>query len=161
MMNYSDKKESLKAFVGLIKALLKLKERTVNIDDIICNVDTEKLETRMSDIMMESGATTDSIGEMWESGEFFPNHPIKKVAPLVNISDKETSCTKNYKGKGTLAPGVIFFHCLQHSKCVGFVVLQEPESLTQISQVIIRRFSESELICYDNGCNLSEFFLNR
>lgn len=62
---------------------------------------------------------------LWDTGIFFPGRRIFRKIEEIDIGNvsKEESCTKNYKKKGAMAPGVLWFFCGDHSKCVGFIIL--------------------------------------
>jgi hypothetical protein len=56
----------------------------------------------------------------------------------------------------------MFFFCAKHKICLGFAVLTEPESEKSVFDMLWTRFRiPPDFVIYDNGCNLSEFGLNR
>lgn len=61
-----------------------------------------------------------------------------------------------------MGPGVLIFHCLEHNKCIGFVILDGAESPKIVTEIIVSRMSSPpQIIIYDNGSNLCEYVLNR
>lgn len=103
------------------------------------------------------------LQELWDTGCYFPGFPIVRQLSSISINDKlDANCTKHAKHAGSLAPGIVLFYCLEHSKCIGFIVQKSPESPALIFETIVSRFKNiPETIVYDNGCNLFEYFNNR
>lgn len=102
------------------------------------------------------------LTELWKTGFFFPNHKVKRRITDIKIPGEKFACSKNYKSAKTMGPGTIYFFCVQHEKCIGFIVLHKPESLRIITHTLLTRFEiMPEIILYDNGCNLNEYILNR
>lgn len=100
--------------------------------------------------------------ELKKTGFFFPHHRVKRKIIDIKIPGEKLPCTKNYQASKTMGPGTIYFFCVQHEKCIGFIVLDKPESLRIISHTLLTRFElMPELVLYDNGCNLNEYVLNR
>jgi hypothetical protein len=67
-----------------------------------------------------------------------------------------------YKKKGRLVAGTLLFWCGIHRKCLWFYVMQSAESCKTVFPILATRFSKQpKVIIYDNGCNLSEYILNR
>lgn len=73
-----------------------------------------------------------------------------------------------------LGAGILIFWCANHRRCLGWVVLPSSESLELVYNAIATRFSKipevyflifflvySQIICYDNACNLAEYCYNR
>jgi hypothetical protein len=107
----------------------------------------------------------DELNELWSTGCYFPNFPIVRLIEDIKISSSAASRTvcskKSFRGEDC-APGTVAFYCVEHQFCIGFVVLDEPESPRTIYEVLMTRFVNlPELVIYDNGCNLSEYILNR
>lgn len=101
------------------------------------------------------------ISELWKTGFFFPDYNVKRKIVDVKTPGEKFACNKNYHTGRTMGPGVIFF-CVEHEQCIGFIVLDKPESLRVITHTILTRFDKiPKLILYDNGCNLNEYILNR
>lgn len=97
-----------------------------------------------------------------ENWFFFPEHKVKRRISDIRIPGEKFSCTKNYQPAKTMGPGTIYFFCVEHQKCIGFIVLHKPESLRIITHTLLTRFETMpEIILYDNGCNLNEYILNR
>lgn len=107
-------------------------------------------------------ASTIQTLELLNTGCFFPSHRILKLIDTIGIKRNEFECTKVYKQAGYLAPGVLYFFCVQHQKCIGFVILKSAESPKLITELLLTRFAKMpSIVLYDNACNLSEFVLNR
>lgn len=71
-------------------------------------------------------------------------------------------CTKRYYHGKKKGDGTIFFFCAEHRKCLGFAFLTSPESADTVFEILWTRFNKlPPVIVYDNGCNLSEYILNR
>lgn len=100
--------------------------------------------------------------EFWKTGFFFPEYKVKRRISDIKIPGEQFSCSKNYQPGKTMGPGTIYFFCVEHQKCIGFIVLHKPESLRIITHTVLTRFENMpEIILYDNGCNLNEYILNR
>lgn len=99
--------------------------------------------------------------ELWNTGHYFPHHQIVRSLKEMNITaESDSFCNKTAKQSGKMGPGILFFHCVEHETCLGFVVMQE--SPRQVVNVLLSRFTEMpKYLIYDNGCNLSEYALNR
>lgn len=101
------------------------------------------------------------LEEVFESGTFFPGRPAIRTIKKIRMA-KEKQCSKKHKAPGALGAGTLLFWCAEHRFCLGFVVLDASESITQVAEVFISRFkTQPPVIIYDNGCNLSEYILNR
>lgn len=102
------------------------------------------------------------LTEMWATGFYFPGRPAIRKFQNVELSAPTNSCNKTSNQGGTCAQGVILFHCLDHNACLGFVILDVPESPKKIYEVLLTRFKLlPSVIIYDNACNLQEYILNR
>jgi CxC4 like cysteine cluster associated with KDZ transposases len=112
------------------------------------------------------GAKNPELSEVWRTGHFFPGFPIVRQLHQVQISRQRTEpitvCTKNAQQAGLCGPGVVFFFCVEHSRCIGFIILDHAESPKIVIEAIAARFLQlPEYIIYDNGCNLYEYAANR
>jgi hypothetical protein len=92
--------------------------------------------------------------------------PYIRLITQIQISKKEkaaeSSCTKNYKAAAKFGPGTILYWCAEHRFCLGYEILESPESCQHIHNTLCARFKQlPEVIIYDNACNLLEQFLNR
>lgn len=107
-------------------------------------------------------ATCFELMELYKTGFFFPNYKVKRLITEIKIPGEKFSCSKNYQTCKTMGPGTIYFFCVEHEKCIGFIVLSKPESLKIITHTLLTRFDiMPDCILYDNGCNLNEYILNR
>jgi hypothetical protein len=113
--------------------------------------------------MQHSECPNPDLQELWHTGCYFPGFPIiRKVSKQTMSGTKEGKCTKHARNISKLGPGIVLFFCLEHSKCIGFIVQKEPESLTMVFEAIVTRFKiMPKTIIYDNGCNLYEYIQNR
>jgi CxC4 like cysteine cluster associated with KDZ transposases len=104
------------------------------------------------------------LEELWATGCYFPGYPVVRKMQHINLTREPQSelCSKHANPGGTLAPGVVQFLCVEHKQCIGFVVLDAPESPRMVYEVLMTRFSENPcIVLYDNACNLLEYILNR
>lgn len=102
------------------------------------------------------------VAEVLKTGCFFPNNPIIRTIADIRITHEKFDCTKIYKKCSGLGAGVLLFFCVQHSRCIGFIVLSSAESPKIISETLLTRFKiMPRIVLYDNSCNLQEFILNR
>lgn len=102
------------------------------------------------------------ILELWKTGCYFPGYRVKRKILDIIIPGERFECTKIYKQPRTMGPGILYFFCVIHQKCIGFIILKKPESTRIVTQTIMTRFNiMPKIILYDNGCNLNEFILNR
>lgn len=100
--------------------------------------------------------------ELINTGCYFPSHRIIRKIDSIAIRQEDFVCNKIYKQPGSLAPGVLYFFCVEHQHCIGFVILKTAESPKLIAEILLTRFSKApRIVLYDNACNLSEFVLNR
>lgn len=154
---------ALKALIDMLTDALKILNNIENksihqLEDI---TSTER-EEKYNKIMSTHGVSNRAMAELMESGAYFPHFPVLRKVPNVMINGKEATCTKNYRQPGTMAPGIVFYTCLEHGKNIGFNVLKTAESPVNIISEILARFPEPvKAILYDNGCHLAEAALNR
>jgi hypothetical protein len=100
--------------------------------------------------------------EVLETGAYFPGRPYHTIVRDIYFGNESTVCNKEYKKKGRLGPGTLLFWCGQHRKCIGFYIMQSAESCKTVYTLLATRFpKQPRVIIYDNGCNLSEYILNR
>jgi hypothetical protein len=100
--------------------------------------------------------------EVLETGAYFPGRPYHSIIRDIHLTKESTLCNKLYKSKGRLGAGTLLFWCGVHRKCLGFYVMQSAESCKTVFQILVTRFRvQPKVIIYDNGCNLSEYILNR
>lgn len=107
--------------------------------------------------------TCKDIGNVWATGHYFPGYKVTCSLPGVSMHEEGfvPQCNKTYHEKGKCGAGLVPFWCLEHHKCLGFVVLQSAESPKLILEALITRFPKTELVMYDNACHLHEYGLNR
>jgi CxC4 like cysteine cluster associated with KDZ transposases len=109
-------------------------------------------------------APNSDLEELWATGCYFPGYPVVRKMQHINLTREPQSelCSKHANPGGALAPGVVQFLCVEHKQCIGFVVLDAPESPRMVYEVLMTRFSENPcIVFYDNACNLLEYILNR
>lgn len=135
-----------------MKELTKITEATYDVDE-------EEIED------MSAKEYNDEMSEVMETGYYFPGFPAIRAFPHIKIArtdEQKETCTKIAKQKNKMGPGVVAFHCLEHGKCFGFIILQDAESPKIMLDTIVSRLpSPPKVIVYDNGCNLQEYILNR
>lgn len=69
---------------------------------------------------------------------------------------------KHAKKNGRLGSGCVVYWCARHRICLGWELLLEGESPKQVYHTLASRFPKMpKVIIYDNGCNLTEYCLNR
>ncbi len=100
--------------------------------------------------------------EVLETGAYFPGRPYHSIVRDIHLTKESALCNKLYKNKGRLGAGTLLFWCGIHRKCLGFYIMQSAESCKTVFQLLATRFpKQPRVIIYDNGCNLSEYILNR
>ena len=110
----------------------------------------------------ERVAFTSATQEVLETGAFFPGRPYEKIVRDIHFNSETSVCNKVYKKKGRLGAGTLLFWCGIHRKCLGFYIMKSAESCKTVFQILVTRFKiQPRVIIYDNGCNLSEYILNR
>src|SRR5579862_6454552 len=93
--------------------------------------------------------------------------PIRRLRRYQNSRDSQLErqqaiCAKRSSRSNTRGPGCFFIYCLKHRTCLGFHLMRNRESPKTIFEVLFTRFREPpKLLVYDNGCNVSEYILNR
>jgi hypothetical protein len=74
----------------------------------------------------------------------------------------QSSCKKFKQSSAKLIPGAAFWWCTECGICLMFGVMAEAESPKTVFDLM---FTRSEVaptsVCYDNGCNLAQYALNR
>lgn len=155
--------DTLKLYV---KHLLEACKRTFNNfdEDFYTDISVQQHQEMIANLTLGHSSNQHlalELKEMYGTGHYFPGYPIKRFIPNVQVrapGTKEKQCSKKYKQIGKNTPGVVFFFCMEHEKCIGFVIQAESESPRMISEVLTTRFSViPEVIMYDNACNLAEF----
>jgi hypothetical protein len=100
--------------------------------------------------------------EVMETGAYFPGRPYHSNVRQIHLGNESTVCNKEYKKKGRLGAGTLLFWCGKHRKCLGFYIMQSAESCQTVYSILVTRFpKQPRVIIYDNGCNLSDYILNR
>ena len=104
----------------------------------------------------------DLFEEAVATGAYFPGMPYHSVVRDINFGGELTNCSKLYKSTGRLGAGTLVFWCGTHRKCIGFYLLPSAESCQHVYNILVTRFTKMpRVLIYDNGCNLSEYILNR
>ena len=105
---------------------------------------------------------TSPTQEVLETGAYFPGRPYHSIVRDIYLNNEPSVCNKLYKQKGRLGAGTLLFWCGVHRKCLGFYIMKAAESCKTVFQILATRFpKQPRVIIYDNGCNLSEYILNR
>jgi hypothetical protein len=120
-------------------------------------------QSKLYALMDNPYCKNDELKELWATGSFFPGFPIiRRLDKMHFLMRTEAKCSKHSTGANILAPGVVLFYCMEHAKCIGFIVQRVAESPSLIFETLVSRFSVMpEVIIYDNACNLFEYCHNR
>ena len=109
-----------------------------------------------------ASAYPSAMQEVMETGAYFPGRPYHSTIRDVHLSNETITCNKDYKNKGRLGAGTLLFWCGEHRKCLGFYVMSAAESSKTVYTILATRFpKQPRVIIYDNGCNLSDYIMNR
>lgn len=163
---HSTKTEAISTLKSLFSTILAIWEATFNnFDDTFYTpIEKDTYEKEINSLPGSECANTFNMKELMTTGYHFPGYPVCRKIPEVRISSTTpvVQCNKTYKQKGTMTPGLVMFHCLDHNKCLGFIVQDKAESPKMISEVLLTRFETMpEVIVYDTACHLAEYMLNR
>jgi CxC4 like cysteine cluster associated with KDZ transposases/Kyakuja-Dileera-Zisupton transposase len=103
------------------------------------------------------------LSTIWATGHSFPAYPPKHKIADVCIQQEALvdTCNKTYHQKGACGAGLVPFWCLEHRKCLGWIMLESAESPRVIANALLTRFPDADVVMYDNGCRLHEYVLNR
>ena len=102
--------------------------------------------------------------EYEETGFFFPGRPVHSRVTncMISKTEEKQFCNKDYKEAGRYGAGMALFWCGRHRECIGWILLQNGESLEIIYSALVTRFRRlPKFVIYDNGCNLYEYCANR
>lgn len=152
------------ACTDLLSELLEKRNNIFNKNDqrYTKSITHDQYEKIIRDLEPNVSAPSMDMLELYKTGCYFPGYPIKRTITDIKIPGEKFDCNKIYKQQGTMGPGTLYFFCEVHRKCIGFVILDKPESPRIVTQVLLTRFTEMPaIILYDNGCNLNEFIMNR
>lgn len=145
---------------SLLQMLIVLEQKTRATYSMIYDADRDAPE----DLVLEH---YDDTNEMLQTLYCYPSRrPIRRLRRY-QVSKSATHrqqsvCTKRTSYSNTRGPGCFFVYCLQHRVCLGFHMLRNHESPQTIFEVLFTRFkTPPKVLVYDNGCNASEFILNR
>lgn len=167
--NAIEKPKAVKSLKDFCELLLKIHSKIYD-DKNTCftkEISLEEYEIMLRNLESFSEDKSRELVECWDTGYYFPYdrvyRTVKEVQAGNNCNSKEEkSCNKIYKKKGILAPGVLLFFCLEHQQCLGFIVLEQAESLKIVTETILTRFVIiPQIIVYDNSCNLESYALAR
>lgn len=158
------KQEAINACSNVCKELLEKRNDIFNNDFENYPKPITQNDYERAIINSEPNITAPSLEilELYKTGCFFPGYPVRRTITDVDIEEEPSKCSKIYKQQRTMGPGTLYFFCVVHQKCIGFVILDKPESLRIVTQVLLTRFSKlPEYMIYDNGCNLHDYIINR
>ena len=102
--------------------------------------------------------------ELMKTGVCFPGRPAHSIIDRKLFMQKLIdACTKKYtSATSKQGAGVVCFWCANHGCCLGWVFLTSAESCEVVFTTLVTRFQVMpKVIVYDNGCNLSDYCLNR
>lgn len=157
-------KEAKQVVKELLSELLKKRNNIYAKTDnnYIESITENEYENLIKNLGSNITAPSFDILELWKTGFYFPGYRVKRTITDIKIPGEKFECNKLYKQQRTMGPGTLYFFCVTHQKCIGFIILQKPESTRIVTQTLITRFKDMpKIILYDNGCNLNEFILNR
>lgn len=162
--NSSRRKILWPIFDAFAEELLVKKKNTYYCfeDDLFVNLSKDE-QNNIPENFEYKHSLSDDLDELWSTGIYFPHFPItRKVKNVVMCKADREKCYKETVNDAKCMPGVLLFYCVEHEVCIGFVVLSNPESPKIAYEILATRFPVlPEIIIYDNGCNLSEYILNR
>lgn len=88
--------------------------------------------------------------------------PLRSYAADGRSFGTVPTCTKHQRQTKKLVPGCQFFWCLECRRCVLFVVMGDAESPRTLFEALYTRFPVApQRFCFDNGCNVHNYILNR
>lgn len=107
-----------------------------------------------------------ALNELWETGCWLPHHPLQRKVAAKYLADSHNdsdSCCKKFSAeKGKNMPGLLLVFCLDHQKCIGFMLLQNKESPRTVMELLFSRWAVCpKEVHYDNGCNTHTFCMYR
>ena len=74
----------------------------------------------------------------------------------------ESSCTKHKRSTAKLIPGGLFFWCTECGICPMFGLMADAESPKTVFDLLMTRAEHApSRVCYDDGCRLVQYALNR
>ena len=100
-----------------------------------------------------------------ENLEVFPNNPQTRGRAQYKADKKrntQRTCTKDTKKHKKLSSGICTMIC-PHGICIGFQLMDVPESPRTSFDLLVRRFGDNmpRLILYDNACHLQQYAMKR
>jgi hypothetical protein len=156
--------QALNDFVEDICALVQTTIESER-NSVYTELEQEEIELLASSGKYVGKATNAQLEELWGTGCYFPGRPVIRTVKHVRLRHAEKPsrmCTKLSKEAGSCGPGVVLVYCVVHSNCIGFMIQEHSESPRMIFEMLVSRFrTQPKSIIYDNGCNLSEYVLNR
>lgn len=104
--------------------------------------------------------------EYYKTGMYYPGMPILRTVPSYMkdvAATSDSACNKHYPAASSgETPGIFKIFCMQCQRQIGFHVQKWAESCRTPFEIIRSRWTEApELICYDNACNLCNYFMSR
>ena len=153
--------ELIEQFCPILKEFIKKRRPYVSqlLGDLLDNV-WAPFESELP-----QGQFYDSPESYHDITEVFPNnHQIRGSgnydADRANVKSPE-ECNKETKRNPNLTSGIFTVYC-PHGICLGFQLMDSPESPKTPFDLLVRRFpTVPRLIIYDNACNLHLYALKR
>lgn len=153
-----------RAFKRFLGELMRCKKAIFAVDEESLYQElTEDEQKQLYATLPRKHPSQDDLSELWSTGSYFPGFPIVRRLKHVQINPNMARvCHKEQVMDAGCMPGVLLFYCVDHQCCIGFVVLDGGESPRVVYEVIMSRFKTlPQNVIYDNGCNLSQYILNR
>jgi hypothetical protein len=152
-------------FYNLLRQIVKKLKATILFDEtsLYENISKHQYQEIYRNLPVKHEFNSD-LDELWSTGCYFPNRRIYRKIKEMRLESRDniSPCAKQYNQGASCAPGVVLFYCVKHECCIGFVVLDRPESPKLVYEILMTRFKEApKIVIYDNGCNLQEYVLNR
>ena len=113
---------------------------------------------------------TGHFGRLGDGGQWRPTQlggsdvvrPLRRYTQDTTPAAVKPSCTKHQVSHRTLLPGCMVFWCMKCRVCRHFNVMHRAESPRHVFEVLLTRCPLAPLrFCFDNGCNVYAYFLNR
>jgi CxC4 like cysteine cluster associated with KDZ transposases len=152
------------AYSQFVQQMLECKCRVFAADEdgLYEDLDADQ-QRQIYEEMPRKHPTSRGLTELWSTGYYFPKFPIvRRVKEVLLNRNERVQCHKEAAMDAGCMPGVLLFYCVEHQCCIGFVVLEGGESPRIVHEVLLTRFKTlPQNVIYDNGCNLSEYIINR
>ena len=147
------------------------------VDFIYSNIDKKLITDLLMEILNHMDITLHDLStpeehyydtpKMYDENlEVFPNNPQTRGRAKYGADTRRRNtprtCTKATGKHKTLSSGIFTFLC-PHGVCVGFQLMDAPESPRTAFDLLVRRFGDKmpQLVLYDNSCHLQQYSMKR